>query len=381
MSPRTRRCPTPSRPGRSPFSSSAPSPAADAGPAADSAQPRSSHRYNGASGRADSLASGRRAHPTRGDASMRPGSGGIIASSSMAASLAVAAIIAAPTRATAQAKRDAQGAWGGKTKGVVRYADVNGIKLYYEIAGTGRPLVLLHGGLGAIEMFGPNLAALAQGRQVIAVDLQGHGRTADIDRPLSVDLMADDIAALIKYLKLDGADILGYSLGGGVALQTAIRHPEVVRKLVVVSTPFRRNGFYPAILAQQGQVGPAMAEAMKQTPMYQLYASIAPRPEDWPRLLGKIGEAMKQDFDFSQQIAGIKATTLIVAADADIFPPSHAVELFGLLGGGQRDGGWDGAGRPKSRLAILPGLTHYTIFSAPALAATVIPFLDEPATR
>jgi len=257
---------------------------------------------------------------------------------------------------------------------------VNGIKLYYEIGGTGSPLVLLHGGLGALEMFGPNLAALAQGRQVIAVDLQGHGRTADIDRPLSVELMADDIAALIKYLKLDGADIMGYSLGGGVALQTAIQHPEVVRKLVVVSTPFRRNGFYPDILAQQGQVGPAMAEAMKQTPMYQLYASIAPRPEDWPRLLGKIGEAMKQDFDFSQQIAGIKATTLVVAADADIFPPSHAVELFGLLGGGQRDGGWDGSGRPKSRLAILPGLTHYTIFNAPALAATVIPFLDEPAS-
>src|SRR2546428_8647857 len=195
--------------------------------------------------------------------------------------------------------RDAQGARGSETKGLGHYADVNGIKLYYEIHGKGRPLVLLHGGLGAIEMFGPNLTALAANHQVIAVDLQGHGRTADIDRPLSVEYMADDIAALIKYLKLDGADIMGYSLGGGVALQTAIRHPEVVRKLVVVSTPFRRNGFYPDILAQQGQVGPAMAEAMKQTPMYQLYASIAPRPEDWPRLLGKIGEAMKPDFDSS----------------------------------------------------------------------------------
>jgi len=263
---------------------------------------------------------------------------------------------------------------------VGHYADVNGIKLYYEVAGTGRPLILLHGSLGAIEMFGPNLPALAAGRQVIAVDLQAHGRTADIDRPLSVELMADDIAALIKHLGLERADIMGYSLGGGVALQTAIRHPEEVRRLVVVSTPFRRSAFYPEILAQQGQVSVAAAEAMKQTPMYQLYASIAPRPEDWPRLLSKIGEAMKQDFDFSGAIAGIKATTLVVAGDADIFPPAHAVELFGLLGGGKRDGGWDGAGRPKSRLAILPGLTHYLIFSAPALAATVIPFLDEPAT-
>jgi len=296
----------------------------------------------------------------------------------IAAGLAVATIVAGTTRAPAQVRDTAQGAWGGKTKGVGRYADVNGIKLYYETRGTGRPLVLLHGGLGAIEMFGPNLAALSAGRQVIAVDLQGHGRTVDIDRPLSVELMADDIAALIRHLGLERADIMGYSLGGGVALQTAIRHPEVVRKLVVVSTAFKRSGFYPDILAQQGQVGAGAAEAMKQTPMYQLYASIAPRPEDWPRLLGKIGEAMKQHFDFSKAIAGIKATTLIVAGDADIFPPAHAVEMFGLLGGGQRDGGWDGAGRPKSRLAILPGLTHYTIFSAPALTATVIPFLDEP---
>ena len=193
--------------------------------------------------------------------------------------------------------------------------------------------------------------------------------------------MADDIAALIRHLGLESADVMGYSLGGGVALLTAIRHPEVVRKLVVVSTPFRRNAFYPEILAQQGQVGPEAAEAMKQTPMYQLYASIAPRPEDWPRLLSKIGEAMKRDFDFSREIAGIKSTTLVVAGDADIFPPAHAVELFGLLGGGQRDGGWDGSGRPASRLAILPGLTHYSIFSAPALASAVIPFLDEPTPK
>jgi pimeloyl-ACP methyl ester carboxylesterase len=258
------------------------------------------------------------------------------------------------------------------------YADVNGIKLYYEIHGTGRPLILLHGGLGAIEMFGPNLQALAEGRQVIGVDLQGHGRTADIDRPLRTDLMADDIAALIKHLKLQRPDLMGFSLGGGVAVLTAIRHPELVGKLVIVSTPIRRSAFYPDILAQQGQVTAAAAEAMKQTPMYQMYASIAPRPEDWGRLLGKIGDAMKEDFDLSKEVAGIKARTLIVAGDADIFPPKHAVEVFGLLGGGQRDGNWDGSGRPSSSLAILPGLTHYTIAIAPALASAVIPFLDEP---
>jgi pimeloyl-ACP methyl ester carboxylesterase len=299
-------------------------------------------------------------------------------SRSLAATLAVAATITVSTSALAQAGPWGTGAGNGKSAG--HYATVNGIKLYYEIGGTGRPLILLHGGLGAIEMFGPNLPALAKARKVIAVDLQGHGRTADIDRPLSVELMADDIAALIKHLKLERPDVMGYSLGGGVALQTAIRHPDVVGKLVVVSAVFRRNGYYPEILAQQGQVNAAAAEGMKQTPMYQLYSSIAPRPEDWPRLLGKIGEAMKKDFDFSREIAGIKATTLIVAGDADIFPPAHAVEMFGLLGGGKRDPGWDGSGRPKSRLAILPGLTHYTLFSDPSLAAAVIPFLDERVT-
>ena len=302
-------------------------------------------------------------------------------SQKLAAALAAAAIIAVPINAQSQAQQTAKGAWGGKTNSAGHYANVNGLRLYYEIHGTGKPLILLHGGLGALEMFGPNLAALGEGREIIAVDLQGHGRTADIDRPLSVDLMADDIAALIRHLKLERPDIMGFSLGGGVALQTAIRHPDVVGKLVIVSTPFRRNGFYPDILAQQAQVSAEVAEAMKQTPMYQLYASIAPRPQDFPRLLGKIGEAMKKDFDFSREIPGIKARTLVVAADADIFPPAHAVELFGLLGGGQRDGGWDGSGQPKSRLAILPGLTHYNIFSAPVLASTVIPFLDEPAPK
>jgi pimeloyl-ACP methyl ester carboxylesterase len=235
----------------------------------------------------------------------------------------------------------------------------------------------LHGGLGATSMFGDNLTALAKGRQVIGVDLQGHGRTADIDRPMSPQLMADDIGALIKHLKLDRPDIVGYSLGGGVATFVAIRYPELVRKAVIISTHFRRSAIYPEMLAQQEQVGPQAAEAMKQTPMYQLYASIAPRPEDWPRLLAKIGESMKDDFDFSKEIATIKAKTMIIAGDADMFPPSHAAEFFGLLGGGKRDGGWDGSGRPNAELAIMPGQTHYTMFSNPALVPTVIRFLDE----
>lgn len=259
------------------------------------------------------------------------------------------------------------------------YADVNGIRLYYEIHGKGKPLILLHGGLGAIEMFGPNLPALAQGRRVIAVDLQGHGRTADIDRPLSHQLIADDIAALIRHLGLERCDVMGWSFGGGIGLQMAIRHPEVVDRLIVVSIPFRRDGFYPDILTQQAQVNAAAAEGMKQTPMYEMYARLAPRPEDFPTLLEKLGEFMKKEYDYSKDIAGIKAKTLIVAGDADIFPPAHAVEMFGLLGGGKKDGGWDGSGRSNSQLAILPGVTHYAIGNDPRLVEVAIRFLDLPA--
>src|SRR6267142_4443872 len=297
-------------------------------------------------------------------------------SSNLAAAIAVAGAIS--VAADARAQTSARVAAGDAAKGQGHYADVNGIKLYYELQGSGKPLVLLHGGLGAIEMFGPNLEALAKGRQVIGVDLQGHGRTADIDRPLRTDLMADDIAALIKHLKLDRPDVMGYSLGGGVALLTAIRHPEVVGRLVVVSTPFRRNAIYPEMLAQQAQVGPDAVEFMKDTPMYQLYQRVAPRPEDFGRLLGKIGESMAKDFDFSDDVRGLKVPTLIVAADADMAPPSHYVEVFALLDGGQRDGGWMGEGRPKGghALAILPGLTHYNLGISPLFATVILDFLD-----
>ncbi len=258
------------------------------------------------------------------------------------------------------------------------YTSVNGLTLYYEIHGAGEPLILLHGGVGAIQMFGEVLPSLAQNRQVVAVDLQAHGRTADIDRPLRFELMAGDIAVLIKHLGIKEADVMGYSLGGGVALRIAIQHPEVVRKLVLVSTPFQRDGWYPEILAGMGQMGPQIAEQMKQTPMYQLYASIAPKPQDWPVLLTKLGELLRQDYDWSKDVAAIKAPTLIVVGDADSVRTAHAVAFFELLGGGKVDAGWDGSGISNARLAILPATTHYNIYSSPMLVAVVAPFLDAP---
>jgi pimeloyl-ACP methyl ester carboxylesterase len=258
------------------------------------------------------------------------------------------------------------------------YALVNGINLYYEIHGAGQPLVLLHGGFASTGMFGELLPLLAKDRQVVAVDLQGHGRTADIDRPIRLELMADDIAALIKHLGLEQADVMGYSMGGGVALRTAIQHPELVRKLVVVSIPFKRSAWYPENLANMDQVSAAASAFMKETPMYQSYVSIAPDPEHFPVLLDKMGDLLRQDYDWSSEVAALKLPVMIVFGDADGVPPTHAAQFFELLGGGKADPGWDGAGMPSARLAILPGTTHYNVIDSPALAPIVTAFLDAP---
>jgi pimeloyl-ACP methyl ester carboxylesterase len=265
-----------------------------------------------------------------------------------------------------------------ETTGVGAYADINGLHIYYETHGTGRPLVLLHGGLGSNEMFGPALQVLASDHRVIAPDLQGHGRTADIDRPIDVRLMGDDIAALIDHLGLDRPDVVGYSLGGGVAFQTAVRHPGSVRRMVMVSTNVKRSAIYPEMLAQQANMNAAAAEFMKDTPMYELYRRVAPRPEDFGRLLDKMGASMAVDFDFSDEVRGLQVPTLFACADADMFPPSHAVEAFALLDGGQRDGGWMREGRPKGghALAIIPGVTHYDIFTSPVTTTAILAFLD-----
>jgi pimeloyl-ACP methyl ester carboxylesterase len=189
--------------------------------------------------------------------------------------------------------------------------------------------------------------------------------------------MADDIAALLKYLKIDKADVMGYSVGGETALRTAIQHPEIVNKLIIVSAAFKRDGWYPENLSGMSQMGPAAADAMKQTPMYQMYSQLAPKPEDWSLLFTKLGDLGKQEYDWSEDVKKIKSRTLIVVGDADAVRTSHVVEFFGLFGGGQHDAGWDGSGRPKNcELAILPGLTHYTIFNSPVLASTAVSFLD-----
>lgn len=253
------------------------------------------------------------------------------------------------------------------------YAPVNGLELYYEIHGSGEPLVLVHGGVVGIAMWGPNLPALAESRQVIAVELQGHGRTRDVDRPLSYEALADDVAALLDHLGLARADVMGLSLGGGVALQFAIRHPDRLRRLVLVSAVFSHDGWYPEVQASFPQLGPDAAAPLWQSPLAQQFPHV-----DWDRLFTKIGALQSAVYDWSAGVAGITAPTLLVFADADAIRPEHIVEFYRLLGGGRRDAGLDGSGRSVNRLAVLPGQTHYAMSPAPELAATVAPFLDAP---
>lgn len=234
------------------------------------------------------------------------------------------------------------------------YARVNGLDLYHELHGSsGQPLVVLPGSFYTIEAMGELVPQLATTRQVIAVELQGHGHTADIDRPLSYEAMADDIAALIGHLGLGQADLLGYSLGGGVALQTAIRHPEVVRKLAVASTAFKREGWYPEDLAALDAIS---AEAFAGTPIHKAYLQTSPMPEAWPTFVAKMRQLVTSNYDWTAGVATLKVPTLILVGDADCLRLTHMVEFFALLGGGQGDG--DLSGLSRSSLAVLPATTH-----------------------
>ena len=253
---------------------------------------------------------------------------------------------------------------------------INGVNYYYAIRGKGEPLLLLHGGLGLTEMFGPVLTTLAEGREVIGVDLQGHGRTPLGNRPIQMEAMGADMAALVKALGYDKVDVLGYSMGGWVGLHMAAQHPETVRRLVLVSTPYAKNGFYADILGQQAMVGSAMADAMKNTPMFKSYEAVAPSVAEFPKLLDAVGDFMRRDYDWSAEIPKLTMPVMLVYGDGDMIRPEHMVAFYQLLGGGKKDAGWMRESMPKNRLAILPNQTHYDIGVAPALARTVLPFLN-----
>ena len=260
------------------------------------------------------------------------------------------------------------------------YASVNGLSMYYEVHGEGPPLLLLHGAYMTIDLMGPLLPGLARFRQVIAVELQGHGHTADIDRPITYEHMADDAAALLGQLGVGRADVFGFSMGGAVALQVAVRHPDVVRKLVVASASFASDGM-PAVA---WEMFPSITpEMFAGSPIEEAYVRCAPNPGDFPRLVEKLKVLDTTAFSWpADDIRGIAAPTLVVLGDSDGVRLEHAVELFGLLGGGVMG---DLQGLPRSQLAVLPGTTHFVppgvglLDRFDWLLAMVPPFLDAPA--
>ncbi|MBA2597630.1 MAG: alpha/beta hydrolase [Chloroflexota bacterium] len=256
------------------------------------------------------------------------------------------------------------------------YAPVNGLQMYYEIHGSGGvPLVLLHGAFATIGLWGDILKGLAQTRQVIAVETQGHGHTADIDRPLRYGQMADDTAALMEHLAIAQADVFGYSMGGGVALQLAIRHPELVRKLVLASASYTTEGVYPEVWAGVEAITP---ELFAGSPPEMAYLETAPHPDDFPALVAKVKDLESQELSLpAADIQAIASPTLLIIGDSDGVRPEHAVEMFRLLGGGVFG---DLAGLPKSQLAVLPGTTHVGVVveRADLLLALIPPFLDAP---
>src|SRR5881394_70377 len=259
------------------------------------------------------------------------------------------------------------------------YADVNGIKLYHEVYGEGEPLVLIHGGLTTIVEMQGWVQPLAKTRQVIAVEMQGHGRTADTDRPMSFTTMGDDIAVLLDGLKISKADLVGHSFGGASAIRAAIQHSEKVRRLVVISSPYAKSGWYPEAQRGMSQVGAAIAENMMQTPTGK-FSTQWPEPQRFPQFLDKMGKMMSEDYDWSADIAKLPMPVLLVFADNDSVSHKHVAEFFALLGGGLKEPGWLNTELSKSRLAVVSGYSHYNFITSMEVPQIVGKFLADPLT-
>ena len=254
------------------------------------------------------------------------------------------------------------------------YAPVNGLKMYYEVYGEGKPLVLLHGSFMSIDMtFSQLIPELSKTRKIIAVEFQGDGRTADIERPFSAENFADDVAGVLKFLKIDSADILGYSLGGEVAAQVAIRQPKMVRKLVIVSSAFKFEGWSPETRAVFPMITP---EIFAKTPIKTEYDRLAPDTTHWSQFIKKMVQFVSTPFDFTDKARSLKKPMLLIFGDSDGILPEHAAEMF-RSAGGVRNG--DMAGLPNSQLAVFPGTSHTGVIMRTGwLLSMIPPFLDAP---
>lgn len=261
------------------------------------------------------------------------------------------------------------------------YAPVDGMHMYWQSRGRGGPaVVVVHGGFGGVSSVGALVDELARSRRVVAVELQGHGHTGDVDRPFGYRAFGDDVAAVVDHLGLGQVDLVGYSLGAGACLRAAIQHPDVVRKLVAVSFPAWRDGWFPEVRTAFDHMGSGLFETMRHSPLYAAWREAAPDPDAFPTVMDKMGELQRQPYDWREELRGVGAPTLLVFGDADSVPVSHMAEFYALLGGGLRDAGWDGDGRSAACLAVLPGQTHYDVVGSEPFLEVLRRFLDEGRT-
>lgn len=263
------------------------------------------------------------------------------------------------------------GAALGQSDPVGGRVEVNGMQMYYEVSGAGDPLIVLHGAYMNIPAMGPIIPMLARTHRVYALELQGHGRTTDIDRPITYPNLADDVAAFMDAVGLPKADVFGYSMGAAVGLQLAIRHPEKVNRLVAASVAYDVEGWQPAFREFIPQLSPGMFVG---TPMEDEYRKLAANPNGFRALVEKLIALEHEPVAWEDDVRALKVPVLIIAGDADVVTLEHTVALFRLLGGGVM--GDMGAPLPASRLAVLPATSHTAVINQPELLYALIePFL------
>ena len=254
---------------------------------------------------------------------------------------------------------------------------VAGTEIHYEVRGDGPPVLLVHGAFGSTRQFSGLLPAVTRRHRAVLVDLQGHGRTADREEPFSYERFADDCAAVLDHLDVGPAAVVGYSMGGGTALQLAFRHPRLVARLAVLSAPFRSAGWHQDVMANFRATGSHQWPSVRDSSLYRDHAEVAPRPEEFPVLLDKLGWLLGgHEYDWTDEVRALKVPVLIALGDGDSLSPAHAAEMFALLGGGLRDGGLGGEGLSRSRLAVLPRTTHYDLLASPLLERVLVEFLE-----
>jgi pimeloyl-ACP methyl ester carboxylesterase len=258
-----------------------------------------------------------------------------------------------------------------------------GLQVYYAIYGSGDPIVVMAGGFGDVTSMMQTIEPLSRERQVIGIELEGHGHTALRKTPMSHARNGDDVAAVLRHLKIAKADVAGYSHGGDAAIRMAIQHPAMVRNLIVISTAAERDGWYPEVLKGMSAVSAAQAEAMKQSPLYkEWWAPVAPHPEQWPQVVDRMGELMRKDYDWRAEISKLPMPVLLLFADHDAVSMRHIAEFYALFGGGVRDAGWEGTPKfSRARLAIVPGYTHYNFGMGSDVARVIEAFLDQPTSK